>query len=232
MLKRKDPSEIVSLPDGMKTDSVDKMVHDNIDGGSLPLSFSIGQALRTRSFWFLGISWVLWSACMHLVFTHVVPYATDSGISSAEASGILGLIGLISIPARLIAGVFSDRIGRKVAAVICALLQVVAMIWLTWSQEPWMLYVFATVYGLGYGGFESPTVALVGDTFGVRSIGMVMGVLGFGWAIGAAIGPFLAGYIFDISGSYQGAFLTSAAIGVIGLIFTVLLTPVKTNRVH
>ncbi len=229
LLMRKDPSDIGALPDGMKTDSVDKMVHDNIDGGSPPLSFSIGQALRTRSFWCLGISWVLWSACMHLVFTHVVPYATDSGISTAEAARILGLIGLISIPARLIVGTVSDRIGRKVSAVICALLQAVAVVWLMWAYEPWAFYVFATVYGLGYGGFDPPTVALVGDTFGVRSIGMLMGVLGFGWAIGAAIGPALGGFIYDVNGSYLLAFLIGAIFMLVSAVL-VSLTRREANR--
>lgn len=229
LLVKKDPSDIEALPDGAKAGPVETVVHGNMDVRLSPPGFSIGQALRTRSFWFLGISWVLWSACMHLVFTHIVPYATDTGISSVEASGILGLIGLVSIPARLIAGVVSDRIGRKVSAVVCALLQVAAMIWLIWSQETWMLYVFATVYGLGYGGFDPPTVALVGDTFGVRNIGMMMGVLGFGWAIGAAAGPALGGFIYDVNGDYSLAFLIGGLIMLVSALL-VSLTSRETTR--
>ena len=220
-LLRKDPGEIGLLPDGVKSDSSEMVVPDKNDDAK-PVSFSLIQAFRTRSFWFLGIIWLSFSLCLHLVQIHIVPHATDVGISATEAAVVLGLTGSISIPGRLIMGGVSDRTGRKVSAITCALLQVGAMIWLAWAQDLWMLYLFAVVYGFAYGGFDSPVTALIGDTFGPRSLGVIMGALGVGWGIGAAIGPAVGGLIFDVSKSYFMAFLIGALIMLVATLFVAL----------
>ena len=206
-LLKKDPGEIGALPDGLKSYTGETVTSGGND--AQPISFSLRQALGTRSFWFLWVIWLLWSMCLHFVLTHIVRHAIDLGISAAEASVVLGLIGFASILPRLVMGVVSDVIGRKVSAAICALLQAGAMVWLIWAQD---LYLFAVVYGIGYGGFDPPTVALVGDTFGLRSIGVIMAALVIGWAIGAAIGPAVGGFIYDVNKSYFVAFLIGALL--------------------
>lgn len=210
-LLKKDPGDIGALPDGTKLDYGEVKGQSGGDGAQPP-DFSLRQALGTRSFWLLAATWFLWSTCLHFVLTHIVPHAIDLGVSAGEASLVLGLIGLISVPSRLITGWVSDRTGRKASAVICALLQAGAMLWLIWAQELWMLYVFAVIFGVGYGGFDPTTVALVGDTFGLRNLGMVMGVLVLGWGMGAAIGPAAGGLIYDVSQSYFVAFLMGALL--------------------
>jgi len=78
-----------------------------------------------------------------------------------------------------------------------------------------------------YGGSVTSQSPLVAELFGLRSHGLILGVLDVGFTIGAAIGPFLAGYIFDDTGSYQLAFLLCAGIGIVGLVLTVLIRPIK-----
>ena len=75
-----------------------------------------------------------------------------------------------------------------------------------------MLYLFALVYGFAIGGTTPTMVALVSDISGLRKIGTALGVLEFCFGIGAAIGPYVAGFIFDVSGSYFMAFLSGALI--------------------
>ena len=220
-LLKKDPGEIGALPDGLKSYTSETGTSDGKD--AQPLSFSLRQALGTRSFWYLWVIWFLWSASLHFVLTHIVPHAIDLGISAAEASVVLGLVGLISVPARLIMGGVSDRIGRKVSAVICALLQAGAMMWLIWSHDLWMLYLFAVIYGVGYGGFDPPTVALIGDTFGLRSLGVVMGALVIGWAMGAALGPAAGGLVYDVNNSYFMAFIIGALFMLASAILVYLI---------
>jgi len=218
MLLRKDPAEIGMLPDGAEVPpgrSVVMNSKDNPDGGSLTLA----QALRTRNFWFLWIVWLSFSLCVHLVLTHIVPYLTDAGVSTTQAAVVLGLIGSISIPGRLVMGGVSDKIGRKVSAIICALLQIGAMIWLAWARELWMFCFFAIVYGFGFGGFDIPVTALIGDIFGVHSLGAIMGVLVVGWGIGAAIGPTVGGLIFDVTEKYLMAFIIGALAMVMATFF-------------
>lgn len=218
MLLRKDPAEIGMLPDGADVPpgrSVVMNSKDNPEAGSLTLA----QALRTRNFWFLWVVWLSFSLCLHLVLTHIVPYVTDAGVSTTEAAVVLGLIGSISIPGRLVMGVVSDKIGRKVSAIICALLQIGAMIWLTWAREFWMFCFFAIVYGFAFGGFDIPVTALIGDVFGVHSLGAIMGVLVVSWGIGAAIGPAVGGLIFDVTERYFMAFIIGALAMVVATFF-------------
>ncbi|UCG66978.1 MAG: MFS transporter, partial [Deltaproteobacteria bacterium] len=150
------------------------------------------------------------SLCLHLVLTHIVPYVTDAGVSTTEAAVVLGLIGSISIPGRLVIGGVSDKIGRKVSAIVCTLLQIGAMIWLAWARELWMFCFFAIVYGFTFGGFDVAVTALIADIFGVHSLGAITGVLVVGWGIGAAIGPAVGGLVFDVTEKYLTAFIIGA----------------------
>jgi len=218
ILLRKDPGEIGMLPDGVKVPlgkPVAMNPRDNPNTGSLTLA----QALRTRDFWFLWVVWLSFSLCLHLVLTHIVPYVTDGGVSTTEAAVVLGLIGSISIPGRLVMGGVSDKIGRKVSAIVCALLQIGAMMWLAWARELWMFCFFAIVYGFGLGGFDIPVTALIGDIFGVHSLGAIMGVLDVGWGIGAAIGPTVGGLVFDVTETYFIAFIIGALAMMVATFF-------------
>lgn len=218
LLLRKDPAEIGLLCDGSKL-TPNKTVVPNSKDDANTLSLSLAEAFKARSFWFLWIVWLSFALCLHLVLTHIVPYVTDAGISATEAALVLGLINIMSIPGRLLMGGISDRIGRKVSAIICALLQIGAMMWLAWARKLWAFYFFAAVYGFAFGGFDIPVTALIGDIFGLYSLGAIMGVLDVGWGIGAAIGPALGGLIFDLTASYSSAIFIGALAMVVASLF-------------
>jgi MFS family permease len=187
--------------------------------------FSLREALRTRSFWSFFFIWLSYSFCLHLVITHVVPRAEDAGISPVQAASILSVMAAVTVPSRVLIGVVSDRVGRRGIGVICALLHTAAMLWLIGSTETWMFYVFAVVYGVGYGGIDPPIVSLIGDHFGLRRVGVIMGSLIVGWGLGAAAGPYIAGLIFDASGSYSAAFAAAAAVMVVAAALIWALKP-------
>lgn len=185
--------------------------------------YSLIRAARTKNFWLIFFVWVLYSLCLHIVLTHLVPHAIDTGISPLRAAAILTLLGGASVPGRTLMGRVSDSIGRKQAGIISALFMAGAMLLLMAGSSLWILYLFGIVFGLFYGAIDPPTIALVGDIFGVRHIGMIMGALVVGWSAGAAIGPALAGYIFDAGGSYAFAFLAGAAAMVIVAVLIFLM---------
>ena len=87
-----------------------------------------------------------------------------------------------------------------------------------------MFFLFALIFGFAYSGFGSSMAAIIGDTFGLRQIGAIFGLLEVGFGIGAAIGPAIGGLIFDISHSYTIAFLIGAAVM---LVVTLLLTLIR-----
>jgi len=215
-LLKKDPREIGALPDGVNSPALGV---EHQEDGIQPLDSSLLQTLRTKNFWLFVFTWLFFAFSLLLVLTHLVPHATDIGISAGKAATILSLMGGAAIAGRVLMGIASDRIGRKLTVIVCALLQVVAMLWLIWSQDLWMLYMFALVYGFAYSGFESSVGALIGDTFGLIKIGTIFGMLEFGFAIGAAIGPVVGGVIFDVNNNYSLAFL----IGAVAMLITALL---------
>ena len=90
-----------------------------------------------------------------------------------------------------------------------------------------MLYLCAGVIGFAAGGMGTAESPLAAELFGLSSHGLIFGVAGFGFTIGAAAGPLVTGYIFDLTHSYQIAFLISAALAVIGLILTILIRSTK-----
>ena len=203
-LLKKDPHEIGTVPYGVNSTAKD--ISNEIES-TQPIDFSLLQVLKTRNFWLFVSIWLFYGSSLLIVLTHIVPHATDIGFSAGKAATILSLIGEISIAGRVIMGRVSDSIGRKTTAIICSLLLAGAMIWLIWAEDLWVLYLFALVYGFAQGGFVPPISALVGDIYGLRNIGKILGVQEIGWGVGAAIGPAIAGLIFDIKGSYSLAFL-------------------------
>jgi MFS family permease len=227
-LLKRDPKEISALPDGAKSDSTEiskkEKVKDRITefGG-----FSLRQAWGTLNFWLLGAVWLLHSFCLFLILTHIVPGVTDIGIDPIKAATVLSLYGGASIAGRLLIGRISDNIGRKKTAIGCALSMSGAMIWLTFSNDLWMFYVFGIAFGLSNGGMDPTITAFIGDTFGTRSIGVIMGIIGIAWGIGATAGPALGGFLFDASESYISSFLAGALAMLLAAFCTILATDKK-----
>ena len=175
-----------------------------------PAAFSLSQALKINQFWLLAFAWVFFSLSLHLVLVHIVAYAVDMGISRMDAAVILSLIGLGNIPGRMVVGKLSDIMGRKALGVTCTLIQFGTLLWLMRADRLWMLYLFAPAFGFMWGGSGTVVTVLIGDIFGTRSLGPIMGMMTAGWAFGAAIGPSIGGFIFDMSGNYFMAFAAGA----------------------
>ncbi len=151
-------------------------------------------------------------------------------ISAINAANILAVMGGMSIAGRLIMGSTSDRIGNKPALIIGFSLASVALLWLQLAGEVWMLYLFAAIFGFTYGGLITLLSPIIAELFGLGSHGIIMGVVVFCNTIGCAIGPVMAGYIFDITGSYQLAFWVCAAAGITSLTLTLLLRPASNKE--
>jgi OFA family oxalate/formate antiporter-like MFS transporter len=184
--------------------------------------FTLKNAMKTPSYWFLGAVYLFFSLSFYLVLTHIVPHATDLGISAGRAALIVSLLGGSTIPGRLVTGWASDRTSRKALAVGCAVCQAAAMLWLAWSSSLWMFCAFAFVFGFTFGGLSNLVATLIGDTFGVANLGKIAGTLVVGFSLGAATGPILGGFIFDATSSYFVSFLVGAGAASAAVIFLLL----------
>lgn len=222
MLLRRDPREVGALPDGARS-TASKTEARGGENNYRMTGLSLRQALVTRSFWFILAVFSLYALCLSLILTHIVPRATDTGISNVRASTIVSLMAGFQIVSRLFIGRISDIVGRKMPAVVCGLFGAVALIWLIWSNNLWMFYLFAVLFGLSWGGIGVTTIAMVGDIFGERNIGTIMGTIDVGFALGSAVGAALGGLIFDATNSYTFAFVIgAAAMLVLALLVTLV----------
>ena len=192
--------------------------------------FSLREAVYTRQLWVVFAMFVCLGFCWFSIMVHIVPHATDLGISPASAAGILAAMGGASIAGNVVLGGAADRIGNRQVCVIGFILIAISLFWLLLITEVWIFYLLAVGLGIGQGGVTTSESPLVAKLFGLSSHGSILGIVSFGFTIGAAIGPLLTGYIFDVSGSYQTAFLVCAAISIVGLVLAALLAPHKSER--
>jgi len=215
---RRDPAQMGLSPYGEEDETTEAVIPKaNV--------LSMRQVLATRQFWMLAISFLCAGFSMEVLTVHFVPHVTDLKFSMATAATILAIGNAIGIPGRLMLGIAADRIGNKVILVISYSLLIAALFWLLVSRETWMLYTFQVVRIFGSMGIIILMSPIVADLFGLTSHGMIMGSITFIWSIGSALGPLLAGYIHDIYGSYQIAFILSAIINIIALILVMLMRP-------
>ena len=219
VLKR-DPSQI-----GLADDWEEAKQADGLD--ALGEDFSLREAIRTNQLWIIGVVNLFVVFCLMTVLIHVVPHARGIGASAAEAAGILSAIGGVSMAGRFVSGMIIDRIGSKKTMILCFFLLVVSLFWLHGANRVWMLFLFACLYGLAHGGFFTVISPMVAEWFGIGSHGALFGVVVYLGTTGGAIGPIMAGYIFDISGSYRSAFWLITVIAALGFALLLTLKPIR-----
>jgi len=162
----------------------------------------LAAALRSRSFLWLYAMCVLGAPAMFIPFAHLSAAARDLGVADAQAVGLVGLIGIGSLTGRFAIGALADRVGRPLTLVLVeASLGLSMLLWLAAGGYP-ALALFALWMGLSYGGIVSLMPALCMDLFGARAVSSIIGALYTGAALGNLGGPWLAGRVFDASGSY------------------------------
>jgi sugar phosphate permease len=180
--------------------------------------WTLRKAMGTYQLWLLMLSYFLfWGIGTYLVITHQVKFAEDVGYSSTFGASIFALFGIFQIGGQLSAGI-SDRIGREKTITFACALMIVALIALVSvkdTSQPWLLYTYGVLFGYGCGFFTPTITAGAADIFHGRHFGAIAGILLTGMGIGGVIGPWLGGYIHDVTGSYTSAFfLCMAAFAV------------------
>jgi MFS transporter, OFA family, oxalate/formate antiporter len=185
------------------------------DAPAVAPGVTLRAALADPRQWFLNVSWFLLGGLALMISVHVVPFARDQGISLAAASLALTAYGVGSVSGRLTAGALSERLGAHTTIRIGYVLQIVALTTLLWVPSREVLMVSLATFGAGFAASDTMVTKVIPDVFGVRAIGAIMGVLTLGWRIGAALGPAVAGFVYDATGSYVVPFgLAPAAVVV------------------
>ncbi len=175
-----------------------------VRAGAVVPGLTLRQAIAHPRFRWMYAATLLGAVPMFIPFAHVSAAARDLGVSDARAVGLVGLIGIGSLVGCFGIGTLADRLGRPRTLVLAqAALGLSFLLWASASGYAAMA-VFAVLMGLSYGGIVSLLPALCMDFFGARAVSSILGTLYTGAAFGNLAGPYLAGAVFDQSGSYLG----------------------------
>ena len=174
--------------------------------------WTLRQALSTSTFWRLGAAFCLGLMAGGAVHAHQVAFFQDAGYSLEFASTITGISLGMSMAGRFLAGWVSEHIRHPHAILAgCLVMQAagIGVLLFLESLGLWALTLFVSLFGLGYGGMIVLWPLIVGYDFGRQAFGAIAGVLGtLGLSIGGALGPVIAGVLYDNTGSYDWAFLS------------------------
>ena len=190
------------------------------------------EAMATRSFRLVTISYFFAIGGIISILTFVVPHMIRIGIDPVEASGAFGVIGVMSAAGSFLFGIVSDRLGRRVT--IIATTGGIALSFFTVSFLPpnlTLLYAWAVMYGLTYGGAPEQYAAIITDYFGRRHSTTLFGFLTLGGGIGGGLFPLLGGWLVDITGSYKVTLLVLGCAMLLAT-FTMLLARTPDNALE
>ena len=180
------------------------------------------QALKTVSFWVIAVARLTSVVSIVSLSVHLVPKLTDSGISLITANFVVTLYTFVAFLTGFLAGYLADRSSKVIVLFVCMLLQALAMGILTFTDTLPMAVVFAVLWGAGFGGRVPLLTAIVGDYFGRRHFGSILGMNMVPSNIAMIFAPLFAGFMFDLRQSYFIPFATFTIMGFIGA-FVILL---------
>lgn len=195
--------------------------------------WSVSTALRTRRFWFMWWTIFLTTLTNQMMWAHEAAYLVDTGFDKMAAASVVGLAGLLSMPAKIAWGEASDRLGRELTFTVgisMIVLSIGLLVLLGIMPSVPLLGIFTLTFAAGYAVNAPLTPASAGDIFAGRRFGSIFGILALGTGIGGAIGAWLAGYVFDVTGSYFAAFGAAALSSSLAVVCLWIAGPRRVRR--
>ena len=190
-----------------------------------PATPTLAMALAFGSFWLLALAQFCGNFVCQMLLVHQVAFLVDHGFPAMVAASAAGLVGLSSVFAKVGSGWAADVIGRRrtfVAGMLIVMVSIGLLGVIARSPHGPAVYVYGILMGLGYAATVPIMPAVISDVFGGARFGSIFGSLHLANAMGGAVGAWLAGTVFDATGSYRMSFLTAAiaaalAIGAVSL---------------
>jgi OFA family oxalate/formate antiporter-like MFS transporter len=202
-------------------------------GRSASRNFTLGQALGTWQWYALWLTLFLNTTAGIAIISQASPMAQEiSGVSSATAAGMVGLISIANGSGRFLWAWFSDAVGRRTVFLMMFLLQSAAFLLLSQVHQFGVLSLLAFVILLCYGGGFGTMPAFATDYFGAGQIGSIYGMMLTAWGCAAVFGPTLVAGIRQVTGHYQGAMRWLALAALVSALVPLLLRPPRERHSH
>jgi len=218
---RNKPADIGETPDGLR-------LAPTVDAGGVAVvpsgrDFTAAEALRTRAFWLLGLGHGFALLVVAAVNVHAISHIKEGlGYSLAQAALVITVMTMAQAGGVLLGALMGDRWNKRYVAAGCMLAHMLGLLALTWATHIWMLGAFAVLHGTAW-GLRGPFMqALRADYFGLRAIGMILGLSAVIIAMGQVAGPLIAGVFADLTGNYRAGFTILALVAGSGSVLFML----------
>jgi MFS family permease len=234
------PQEMGLLPDGYR-------IHPIFPGESHPTPpaassppldpnerWLIAEMKKSR-FWTLLLFPCLTVFGVYIVIVHHVRYLVDLGVDKIWAASLFAGMGILSALFRFFWGWFSDRMGREITFTLggaCFSLGIFFLLLYQYVPSVLLLYLFAFFFGGGWGSTAPMFMSIAGDLYRGKHFGLIYGMVEAGIGVGAAVGSWVAGYIFDQSQNYLWAFILAISFNLFSILLVWHLAPGRTYKVN
>ena len=219
---REDPESLGLHPDGDDT----PIMGDKENGNPGEVNWTPREAVGTMSFRLTAISYFFSVGGIISILTFVVPHMIKIGISPLQASAAFGVIGLMSATGSFVFGIVSDRYGRKITILFTTGGMAVAFLVATViPANITLLYAWAVLYGVSYGGAPEQYAAITTDYFGRRYNTTLFGLMTLAGGLGGGLFPLIGGWLVDLTDSYYATLLFLGAMMALATLTTYLAKP-------
>ena len=223
-LIRDRPEQYGMRPDGDPPRPAESAAPGRSSSAGEPLTdFTVAQAVRTPAFWILTVVHLTSTISIVTLALHLVPKLTDMGQSLSAASLVVLTYTAIALPSQFIAGYVGDRMPKHLVLFVFLMFQSVSVAIIAGAETVQMAYLFAVLYGIGFGGRVPLLTTIRGDYFGRRSFATIMGLSQLPNNIVLIGAPLFAGYMFDARGSCLIPFAIFAALNFAGAILVLFV---------
>ena len=218
------PLVLATVRSSPQTQPGDQEKHDSADRRTPAhpeLSFDV--VLRSRQLWLLVVVYGICGFQDFFMATHVVAFARDQGMGSVLAGNMLALMGLMGLIGVLSSGVLADAFGAGRPTALCFLMRTGIFALVLAFQDTAGVVAFALLYGFTFLITAPLTVVFVGNIFGSARLGTVSGLINMVHQISGGLGAFVGAFIFDRSGSYDGAFALMLGLAILAIPATLMI---------
>ena len=213
-----EPSDRGKLPYGADASGEVAGNHFSTAVNKVRSQMFLKHARGTKAFWFLPLVHHLGCVGHSIIMVHGVFYATTKGVSLEAAAFIISIYSFSSIASRLAVPILADRLGAKGVMAVFYFIQGAAVLMLFWTSEPWHFYLFAVVFGVGFGGEMSAFLVVNRQYFGMGPVRTVFGVQSMASGLGMALGGLVGSILYDAFSSYNLAWVVSIAGSLGGMV--------------
>jgi len=223
-LMRNKPSDLGIQPFGARATDAPAVQRDQ-EAERLRQKVFNQHTRRTRPFWNLPLIHGLGCAGHGIVLIYVIPLAFERGVFSSLASAgiIVSLIAMVSVISRFVTPIMAERYGTRKMMAASLTIQALTVLMLFWAQDAWAFYLFAVVFGLGFGGEWTGYLVINRQYFGEGPMGTIYGWQTTGALMGHAVATGLAGLVIYATGSFTVVFALSVGFSAFGVVIITLL---------